>query len=56
LTTRCPAVRAGHGGLGPGLVDEHQAFGINAPLVAPPAGALAGDVGPLLFGGAQGFF
>jgi hypothetical protein len=56
LTTRRPAMRAGHAGLGPGLVDEHQALGINPALVAPPACALAGDVGPLLFGGAQGFF
>ena len=53
---RPAAVRAGHIGLGPSLVDEDQALGINASLVAPPTGALAGDVGPRLLGGAQGFF
>jgi hypothetical protein len=49
-------VSAGHVGLGPGLIEEDQTLGINASLVASPAGALASDVGPLLLGGAQGFF
>jgi hypothetical protein len=49
-------VRARHVGLGPGLIDEDQALGINAPLMTSPAGALASDVGPFLLGGAQSFF
>jgi hypothetical protein len=56
LAARRPAVRAGHVGLRPGLVDEDQALGINASLMAPPPGPLARDVGPLLLGGAQSFF
>jgi len=56
LTARRPTVSAGHVGLGPGLIEEDQTLGINAFLVASPAGALASDVGPLLLGGAQGFF
>jgi hypothetical protein len=55
LTARRPTMRAGHIGLRPGLVDKDQALGINASLVASPAGALASDVWPLLLGGAQGF-
>jgi hypothetical protein len=56
LTTRRAAMRAGHVGLRPGLIDEDQALGINASLIAPPSGALSRDVGTLLLGGAQGFF
>lgn len=56
LTARCAAMGAGHVGLRPGLVDEDQAFRIDAPLIASPSGALASDVGSLLRGGAQGFF
>jgi len=56
LTARRPTVRARHIGLGPGLVDKDQALGINAFLIAPPPGALASDVWPLLLDGAQGFF
>jgi len=56
LPARRPAVRAGHIGLGPGLVDKDQAFAINAALVASPTDALASDVGSFLLGGAQGFF
>jgi hypothetical protein len=52
LTARRPTVRAGHVGLGPGLIDKDETLKINAPLIAPPTGALASDVGPLLLGGA----
>jgi hypothetical protein len=45
-----------HVGLDPGLIDEDQALGINAALIASPAGALTRDVGPLLLCGAQSFF
>ena len=56
LSSRSPTMCADHVGLGPGLIEEDQTLGINASLVASPAGALASDVGPLLLGGAQGFF
>jgi hypothetical protein len=56
LTSQRPTMRAGHVGLGPGLIDKDQALRINAFLIAPPPGPLARDVGPLLLGGAQGFF
>lgn len=56
LTAQRSAVRAGHVGLGPGFIDKDQALRINASLIASPTGALASDVGPLLLGGAQGFF
>ena len=52
LTARRPTVCTGHIGLGPGLIDKDQALGINASLIAPPPGALASDVWPLLLGGA----
>ena len=56
LSTQGPAISAGHVGLGPGLVDKDQARWVNAVLMALPSFALAGDVGPILLGGAQGFF
>ena len=52
LTARRAAMRAGHVGLRPGLVDEDQTFGIKPSLIAPPPGALTRDVGSLLLGGA----
>jgi hypothetical protein len=56
LSPRGAAVGACHVGLGPGLVDEDQAGGVDARLMATPARAAAGDVGPMLFGGVQAFF
>jgi hypothetical protein len=56
LTPWGAAMRAGHVGLRPGFIDEDQASGINAALVALPPLALAGDVGAILLGGVQGFF
>src|SRR5947209_15521347 len=47
---------AGHIGLGPGLVDEHQALGIKPALIRLPPGPAASDVGAILLAGAQGFF
>jgi hypothetical protein len=56
LSAQRSAMGAGHVGLGPGLVDEDQAHWINAVLVTLPPLALAGDVGTVLLGGAQGFY
>ncbi len=55
LAAQGPAMRAGNVCLGPGLVDKDQARRVNAMLVALPALALAGDVCPVLLGGAQAF-
>jgi hypothetical protein len=46
----------GHVGLGPGLVDEDQAFGVEPALMFLPALAPAGDVGAVLFAGVQALF
>lgn len=51
-----PAPERGHVGLRPGLINEHQPFQIDAALTRLPAGALAGDAGPLLLTGEQCFF
>ena len=56
LTPRRSTMGAGHVGLGPGLVDENQAAGINAALVTLPPRALSRYVGSLLLGGVQCFF
>jgi hypothetical protein len=56
LAARGAAMGAGHVGLGPCLVDEDQAGGIDAALMATPARAAVGDVGPMLLGGVQAFF
>ena len=56
LTTRAASMCAGHIGLGPSLVDEDQAAGINLGLMELPAFPLSGHVRPILFGGVQAFF
>jgi len=56
LAFRGTAMGSGHVGLGPCLIHEHQACRVDAVLVATPAVALAGHVGPLLLGGVQAFF
>lgn len=56
LPTQGTAMGTGHVGLGPGLVDEDQAGRVDAALMAAPAFALGGDVGPMLLGGVQAFF
>ena len=49
-------VPAGHVGLGPGLVDKHQAPGVKPALMRLPPGSAAGDVGAILLAGVQNFF
>ena len=56
LPPRGAAVGACHVGLGPGLIDEDEAGGIDARLMATPALTAACDVGPMLLGGVQRFF
>ena len=48
LAARSPSVAAGHVGGGPGLVDEHQALGVETELVLEPSLPAAQDVGTVL--------
>jgi hypothetical protein len=56
LSSRSPAMGADHVGLGPGLIDEDEAGGINLSLMLFPACPSARDVVPVLFAGQQRFF
>jgi len=49
LAARRPAVEAGHVGLGPGLVDEDQARGVDAALIGFPARPMTAYVRTVLF-------
>ena len=53
---RRPPAQWRHVSPGPGLVDEPQPFQVDAARTRLPAGALAGDAGPLLLTGERGFF
>ena len=48
MTHLCPAVKPGHIGLGPGLVDEDQFGRIKRPLALPPFCTSCDDVRPIL--------
>ena len=50
LAARRPAPERSHVGLGPGLVDEDEAGGIDEPLPRRPLGPLPRHVGAVLFG------
>ena len=56
LAARAAAVAAGHIGLGPRLINEHEPVGIKPALRALPTGATPRDIGPLLLGGRETFF
>ena len=56
LAARRPPEQWRHIGLGPGLVDEHQAGGIYATLIGLPLGAPPGDVGSIALAGDQRLF
>ena len=56
LTTWRPAMEADHLRIQAGLVDEDQALGVNEAPRRLPDPAPEGNVGPILFGGAQRFF
>ncbi len=49
-------VAARHIGLGPGLIDEDQARGVDPVLILLPARPPAGHVRTILLAGVQGFF
>jgi hypothetical protein len=56
LAFRRPAAQAGHVGLRPGLVDEHQAPGIDAALIGSPSFAVAAYVRAILLTRDEGLF
>ena len=56
LAARRPAPQRRHVGLRPGLVDEHQAAGVDPVLIRRPLRAAAGDIGTVLLGGDQRLF
>jgi hypothetical protein len=56
IATPATAVQARHIGLGPSLVDEDQAPGINSPLILLPLRPPARHVRAILLGGVQAFF
>ena len=53
---RRTTAQPGHLGRGAGLVDEHQAFGIEIRLKREPGAPPAQDVRTLLLAGVRGFF
>ena len=55
LAPRRPASQGCHVGLGPGFVNEHQPFQVDAALTRLPALPFAGNVRPLLLTGQRGF-
>lgn len=56
LTFWTAAMAAGHVGGGPGLVDEHAAFGLQIDLAVEPCVALPQDVGAVLLDRVPGLF
>ena len=50
------AAQAGHLGGCSGLIDEHQALGVEVRLRVEPRFALRRDIGALLLAGVRGFF
>jgi hypothetical protein len=56
LAPRRPAPERRHVGLGPGLIDEHQALGIDPGLILFPLLPPSRHVRTILFAGEHGFF
>ena len=56
LSDRRPAPERRHVGLGPGLVDEHQAGGVDAALIQDPLRPPTRDIGTILLGRDQRLF
>jgi hypothetical protein len=56
VAARRPTAQGRHVVLGPGLVDEDQAGGIDPPLILAPLLAATRDVRPVLLLGEQAFF
>ena len=56
LSLPAPAPQAGHIGLDPSLIDEHQAVDVDPALVFPPPEAPPRDVRPFLLAWKNAFF
>jgi hypothetical protein len=56
LTAQRPASQRRHVGFGPGLIDEHQAGGIDPIPILGPLRPSTGDIGTVLLGGNQRLF
>ena len=56
FASRGPSMGAGHVGLGPGLVDEHQPFGVETGLAVPPGAPLGQHVRAVLLRRVAGLF
>jgi hypothetical protein len=56
LAARAAPVGAGHVRLGPRLLDEHQALGVEVDLTIEPRPPLPQDVGAVLLDGMAGLF
>lgn len=56
LASRAATMGAGHVGLGPGLIDENQALGVQVDLPVEPGLALAQDVGAVVLAACAVFF
>ena len=54
MAAQAPAPERCHVGLGPGLVDEDEALGIDRRLPPLPASAMARDIRPILLAGEHG--
>jgi hypothetical protein len=51
-----PAAQAGHVGFRPGFIDEHQALGVDEPLIGSPSSAVAAYVRAILLARDKGLF
>lgn len=56
LAAPAPTAQRSHVGFGPGLIDEDQAFGVDARLTRSPLPAAPGHVGAVLLSREGGFF
>ena len=56
LALRRPAAQAGHIGLRPRFIDEHQAPGVDEPLIGSPSFAVAAYVRAILLARDEGLF
>ena len=56
LAAAATAVRSGHAGRGPGLIDKDEMLGIEIELLLEPGLAALQDIRPILLAGGAVFF
>jgi hypothetical protein len=56
LAAAATAVRSGHAGRGPGLIDKDETLGIGIELLLEPGLAALQDIRPILLAGVRGLF